>query len=113
LRRVDNAGLSAVARCYHQSEMADTSFRFKVLQPFKAKRFDADLPLGQTVIAASEGEPETDIKPGEIVSALGEPAREAGAVATFIRTARQVDHLYRVEAERFWASVEMIQPRIE
>jgi hypothetical protein len=90
--------------------MADTSLRFRVSQPFKAKRLDADLPLGQTVIAALEDDPEIYIETGEIVSALTEPTSEAGAIATFVRETGQADHLYRVQAQTFWASVDVIQP---
>jgi hypothetical protein len=89
--------------------MADIPRRFKVLQRFKAKRVDANLPLGQTVIAACDREAEIHIEEGEIVSALVEPSHEPGAVATVIRATGQVDYLYRVEAETFWSSVEVMQ----
>jgi hypothetical protein len=86
-----------------------TVWRFKVRNAFKARVVGADLPAGQTVIAAIEDEPDVTIEAGEVLVSMVEPPSEPGTQTTFAREDAQDSRLYRSDVQTFSSTVEEIR----
>jgi hypothetical protein len=86
-----------------------TVWRFRVRNAFKARLVGADLPAGQTVIAAVEDEPDLTVEAGEVLVSTVEPRTEPGTHTMFAREGLQDSRLYRADAQTFSANVEEIR----
>ena len=97
-------GITCAAARYHASG-GYAMRQFKVQRPFIASILGADLPAGQTVIAALGGSSDVEIQPGELLFSAVQDAGDSAATVTFTRDDTHAKRLFRAEARTFWRSV--------
>jgi hypothetical protein len=80
-------------------------WQFNARRPFKASLVGADLPVGQTVIAAINHGPTVEIQAGEVLFSTVKDVHDAGTTVTLTRKDMESKCLYRADGQTFWASV--------